>query len=682
MVRLENEYLLLGFHDVTGTLVYMRSKQTNRDLIRCTQGESAAPFVVWHDFFETYHFSDYQTPVEPGTYSRERILPRNASFALEDNCLTVTYQLTATLLAMLRVTLEGVRTHWQLSLTNQGEAVCSLLPAFPCLDHVVLPEDGRMLGVNQTGAVDKIWAYPGGVYGNAADQSIQLGCFYHGDSCLGFYLEDEKFVGKEIRYRKPGVQVRWFPEKKLLPGETLELPGAVIMAYKGTWRETARAYGEWLRSVHRLPEVPQWLRKTLSYQGVWFQKVGKPNSSSVTLGQPLNDFREMYVHYDEMDTDINEYAFYSQLSAAEETRDEICCGAIHWHTDGVNEVREDLGGVEALREGVEKVHALGKKVMLYVEGLIVPGESPLFKNVPDVKNWLYQNRDGSNDGRYEQEGFVHMCCGCEQWQDHLAATCARLVRETDVDGVRLDSFSNYHWPCYNPHHHHESPFDSNLWMQQLLGKVCASVREVKPDAILAIESPVDFDCLYMNMALDQYLDPARVEYGVEDCSIFRILFPEFYVPRINGGPVMESLQLLPDGCSELLLQPGEKQRFVNWRAARRWMGDIYTEGQIPDRNPLVSRSDAQCRIIVTEEEAVLIAARIDFGPVYSGKSTNAGLQPDMQQTVITAELPFVPGEIEMFDVVTGEETAGEVQCEGNRITWQTMSNWCCLRCRK
>ena len=141
-------------------------------------------------------------------------------------------------------------------------------------------------------------------------------------------------------------------------------------------------------------------------------------------------------------------------------------------------------------------------------------------------------------------------------------------------------------------------------------------------------------------------------------------------------------QLLPDGCGELGLPAEEKQRFVNWRAARNWMGDLYTEGNIPDRNPTVSREDAQCRIIVTDTEAVLIAARIDFEPVYSGRSSNAGLQPDVQKTVITAELPFEPGEIEMFDVVTGQITACDVQVVGNQITWQTESNWCCLRCRK
>lgn len=684
MIRLENEHQLLGFHDRTGALIYLRSKQTNQDLIRCVEGECAAPFVIWKDFTEEYHFADYQTPMDPGCFSRERLLPCNAEFETGEERLTITYRLTLGLTARVIVILDGVSSRWQFSAVNEGETTLSVLPAFPCLDRIVLPENGRMLGVNQTGAIDRLWAYPGGVYGNAADQSIQLGCLFHDKSCLGFYIEDEKFTGKEIRYLRPGMQVRWFPEKNLVPGETLTLPAAVLMAYGGSWRKTAEAYGAWFRSEYELPTVPQWLRKTLSYQGAWFQKVGKRNSNiDGILGKALDDFRQMYIHYPEMDTDLNEYAFYCQLSASENAmEEEICCGSIRRHTDGVNEIREDLGGVTALRAGVEKVHAMGKKVMLYVEGLIVPEESELFVRNPAARTWLYQNREGGNDGRYTHEGFVHMCCGCEQWQNHLADTCARLVWETDVDGIRLDSLSNYHWPCYNSAHHHESPFDSNLWMQQLLSKVSAAVRMVKPDAILATESAVDFDRLYMNMALDQYLDPERIAYGVEDCSIFRILFPDYYIPRINGGPVMESLQLLPDGCGELRLPVEEKQLFMNWRAARIWMGDIFTEGRIPEHDPVTSRADTQCRMIVTDTEAVLIAARISFDKVYSGQSSNAGLQANAQQIVISAEIPFVPEKIEMFDVARGERTECDVKLKENRIIWQTMSNWCCLWCRK
>lgn len=680
---LENEYLLLEFHEKSGGLIRLFNKQSKRELLCSNSDKCASPFVIWNDFTENYRFADYKKPMEPSCFCKNEFVPDNAEFKLSNGALEISYRLSDSLTAYVTVTLDEVSSRWQLSIKNEGNKKATLLPAFPCLDNIALPDSGRMLGVNQTGAVDKIWAYPGGVYGNAADQSCQLGCLFDDEACLGFYIEDSSFIGKEIVYRKPSVQVRWFPEKTLNPGETLTLPTAVIIAYKGSWKKTAKAYGDWFRSKFELPDVPDWLRKTLSYRGAWFEKEGKPNSSiNGALGKALNSFREMPVHYTETQTDINEYAFYCKLSAAEETRDEICCGAIHWHTDGVNEIREDLGGIDALKEGVAKVHAMGKKVMLYVEGLIVPRESELFKRNPDAKNWIYNNIDGGNDGLYTQEGFVHMCCGCEEWQNHLAKTCARLVKETDVDGIRLDSFSYYHWPCYNPKHNHKNPFDSNLWMQELLRKVSSAVKEVKSDAILATEAAIDFNRLYMNMALDQYLDNDRIEYGVEDCSVFRVLFPDYYIPRINGGPVMESLQLLPDGCGELRLPENEKKRAAHWREARKWMGDIYTEGYIPDSNPTSSRKDTQCRIILSENEALIIAARINFDKIYGGESSNAGLMKDFYRSEITAELPFAPDSTEVFDIEKGEVIGFDGAISGTTVTWNTCSNWCCLLCRK
>lgn len=683
MVCLENEHLIIGFDDVSGTLIYLHNKQANVDLIRSEAVSCDAPFIIYKDFTQKYRFEDYKKPSNPEVFCESCLTPSAAEFELERNHLKIKYRLQDAFTTVLDISLEEAKSYWTLSITNEGNSEKSILPVFPCLDKIVLSEDGRMLGVNQTGAVDKIWAYPGGVYGNAADQSAQLGCLFDEKVCLGFYLQDESFIGKEICYIKPSVQVRWFPEKILQPGQTLTLPTAVITAYKGSWKQTVEWYGEWFRSCYSLPEMPDWLRKTYSYSGAWFEKIGKPNSKNHgSLGSAIDSFAEMPVHYTQTDNDLIEYAFYCKLSADSETRDEICCGAMHWHTDGVNEIREDLGGVDTLREGVKKVHTLGKRVMLYVEGLIVPEVSELFERIPSAKNWIYHNPDGSNDGLYTHEGFLHMCCGCEEWQDHLASTCARLVKETDADGIRLDSFSYYHWPCYNPLHNHKSPFDSNLWMQQLLSKVSAAVKAIKPDAILATESAIDFNRLYMNMALDQYLDENRVAYGIEDCSVFRVLFPDYYIPRINGGPVMESLQLLPDGCGKFSLPEDEYHRAANWRKAREWMGDIYTEGAVPSTNPVASREDTQCRMIVSDNQILLIAARIDFSKLYNGETTNAGLMQDVCQAEIIAKLPFIPKKAKMFDIERGEATECNISFDDDKLIWQIQSNWCCLICEK
>lgn len=163
----------------------------------------------------------------------------------------------------------------------------------------------------------------------------------------------------------------------------------------------------------------------------------------------------------------------------------------------------DLGGMDALRKGVESLHRNGKRITLYVEALIVPEESELFEHVPAARDWVVHNPDGGNFGPYSHTRFLHMCPGCVEWQDHVAAMCARLVRESGVDGIRLDSLNFYFWPCYNPAHGHASPFDYNDWVRQLYDKVADATKAVNSDVSLAVEGPSDFVNLRFNVGLHQ-----------------------------------------------------------------------------------------------------------------------------------------------------------------------------------
>ena len=50
-----------------------------------------------------------------------------------------------------------------------------------------------------------------------------------------------------------------------------------------------------------------------------------------------------------------------------------------YSADGIFKIRDDLGGVEALAEGVKKVQATGRKVQLYVSADIAHRGSSLFR---------------------------------------------------------------------------------------------------------------------------------------------------------------------------------------------------------------------------------------------------------------------------------------------------------------
>ena len=66
------------------------------------------------------------------------------------------------------------------------------------------------------------------------------------------------------------------------------------------------------------------------------------------------------------------------------------------HTDGWNTVRSDLGAApRACGKAWKKLHRMGRKITLYIEGLIVPTDSELFWSIiPSAKQWIIHNPDG------------------------------------------------------------------------------------------------------------------------------------------------------------------------------------------------------------------------------------------------------------------------------------------------
>jgi hypothetical protein len=128
---------------------------------------------------------------------------------------------------------------------------------------------------------------------------------------------------------------------------------------------------------------------------------------------------------------------------------------------------------------------------------------------------------------------ISVCPGYRPWQDHLAATCRRLLAETGADGIRLDELANF-VPCFNPVHHHASPFDSNSWLRELVHRVRAAMDEVNPQAILNTESPIDFLHESCDGAL-QMFQPGH------DIDAMRVAIPSYVGFAYHPGAVESGL---------------------------------------------------------------------------------------------------------------------------------------------
>ncbi|UCH35474.1 MAG: hypothetical protein JSV65_03745, partial [Armatimonadota bacterium] len=491
---LQNKQCRIEFDTATGALRRIVNREAADECLKSPRSNTI-PFRIYADFTKEYELGD-----DPAAISRSVIQPGSCQLrelTRYKNTLGLCYAGDG-LEAWLRVTLPrgtGV-SDWSLRVTNRGTDPRDVMVSFPCLDGVRLGPEGATnlaTAMNQAGAITPAWAHSGGVVGNGGQVSMQWHSIWDPESrsALGLIMMDPDAQPKMLVLSEPSVEVRHFPPRTLAPGESMELPAARILVYRGDWRPAARAYRKWFSRAYKLVKPPAWFRTSNGCEGRHFKK-GGPGVTPDHGGQfCLDTFAQLPAAHLRVPIDNLEYAFYSRGSMLHGV-----------HTDGDNVVREDMGGAAAMRNGIAALHHLGLHATLYIEGYIVHKESELAKS-GKAERWSVMRRDGGITGNYTSQGFYHMCPGCVEWQDHLAHTVERLLRETGADGVRLDSLGFYFLPCYNPAHEHDTPFGYNDWMKQLLSKVRRAALSANPNALLTTEAPVDWYGQWFHGALTQ-----------------------------------------------------------------------------------------------------------------------------------------------------------------------------------
>jgi hypothetical protein len=682
MIQLQNEWVSIGFDEQTGCLQSLRIQPAGKELIKPSAGRRN-PFRVWKDFQKPYEFNSHRLPPDPSDLAATCLSPAGkgvtATVVVSADQAVLTYDLGDGLTAGLTVKLDGCHSRWSFKLLNTSDSVQMLLPVFPAISGIQIDRRrGRMLAMNQSGFIDKIWGYEGGPYGNSASCSAQFGCLFEDRQCLGFMIEDETFGPKDIRTVKRGIEVRYFPPRALAPGQTIYLPDTVLLLYDGDWRQTATAYGDWFRRTLRPEATPDWVYEIDTYTGAWAEKKGKPNQEGGNLGSAMDTFEDLDNHYLRFPIECYEYAFYCEQSSRDANGpDGKPLGPQpRRHTDGWNSVRQDLGGDESLRRGVRKLHGMGRRITLYIEGLIVPKDSELFEHIPAARDWVLHNADGTNTGPYTKNEWWHMCPGCVEWQDHVADMAARLVRETDVDGIRLDSYSFYFWPCYNPAHHHASPFDHNLWMQQIFAKVAAAVKAVKPDALLSTESPVDYNCIHFNHSLHQAFDPAKIREQLADTAPLQVALPDYKVCQWTGGALAQTLRLSPDGTGR---RPGTlfDRLSRNWQNIRPAVSRTYHRGDVSLPNPVASRDDLHCRRIRGSNEDLVFGTRpaVRRSDEKDLRNGLVFLRKGRLTSEVSLLLEYRPACAWLYDLEQQTLAALDYQYDGATLQFATDANW-------
>ena len=556
------------------------------------------PFRVYTDLAEEFNIGlneKFQLVfAEPESIADTVLTPESCELveAQEDDGLLLRYR-GSELEIQLDVKWAGHTgaSDWSLRVTNRGDTVRDVLSCFPYFDGVRLGPDATTnlaTAMDQAGVTVPAWERAGGVLGESNQLSMQWHAVWDPEtrSALALIFMDPDVHPKRLVLREPAIELHHFPPVRLAPGETLKLPPVRVIVYEGDWRPAARIYRAWYDAAYTNVEPPEWFRQSNGHTGRHFKKGGPGIAADYGIQYALESFSELPQARIRSPLDNWEYAFYSHR-----------CMIPGVHTDGDNIVRDDMGGAEAMREGIAGSQRLGLHSTLYVEGYIVSKESDLAKT-GKAERWAVMQKDGSRTGPYAKQGFHHMCPGCVEWQDHLADSVGRLLRETGADGVRLDSLGFYYLPCYNPAHHHENPFGYNEWLKRLLAKVRTAALAANPDVLLLTEGSSDW--------FGQWFHGALTSRCPRDLSMMRLAVGPFRPYVYASGALWGSLSgFAGGGC-------GAKEAGGldwNWLLARAPAHEALVWGDIADTDPLSSDPEIVSRRFEGPGYWAVVAAR-------------------------------------------------------------------------
>jgi hypothetical protein len=547
----------------------------------------------------------------------------------------------------LRLPDDGDHVDCTLSVHNKGQQPAELMTAFPYLSGLGLGSDrttNLAVKMKKHGIPgEPAWVDSGGIYGRAVIGQWQSVYEPSLDEGLGMIVIDAALRNKILhRFAPSGMSVLYYPVDKVGPGSKVTYPTTRLVIHRGNWRRVARDYYKWFRTAFQLRLPPRWYNEIDLYGSSWVSdpdEVAKAKLAVAELaeGDPSREqyftsFRDLPHSYVNQPYDLWELAMYHEGLVRTGSHEQ----------DGTYYFRSDLGGPEAIREGVERMHRMGRRVAFYIAAISTRKDSDLFKG-SDINDWLLMEQPG----KMLDIGYpfgVSMCHGYAPWQDHLAAVCKRLLEESGADGIRLDEFGTPSIACHNPAHHHDSPFDGNQWALDLLRKVRAAMDEVNPEAILMTEAACDFLHLYSDAGGLQMFYPGR------EIDALRVAVPTYRGPGYSPGAVECALngivanrptatrgdypgygQWFPEKPEHIAAGPGPQLR---WHELRATFRAAQNEGTVTDVDPQALNDPHWVgRLWCAEKYWVLIGGHEDAADLASPVQVRI---PELPSTVVGA----------------------------------------------
>ncbi len=255
------------------------------------------------------------------------------------------------------------------------------------------------------------------------------------------------------------ASVHLTPSNPLQPGEAYSTPETFIAVYSGDYYEPLRIYsdvidGEGLKKPTTDSE---------DYAVSW---CGWGYLSNVTPAQMLGTIpklKELGIHWATLDD--------------------------RWFNNyGDWQPRSDTFPDDEIRKMVRQFHEQGIKVQLWWLPLAVEDGGPGYEShsygvsevVKQHPDWLVLDKNGK-PARMTRN-LATLCPAVPGVREYYKQLTEKFIRDWDFDGHKLDNI--YSVPaCYNPKHHHKSPYDSVYAMGEIYKTIFETTRALKPDSV-------------------------------------------------------------------------------------------------------------------------------------------------------------------------------------------------------
>jgi len=255
------------------------------------------------------------------------------------------------------------------------------------------------------------------------------------------------------------VGVRVPAETTLKPGEVFTTPRSMLTVYTGDYYEPLNTWSNMIEKEGLAKPANNEENYAVSWCGWGYEFAVTPQQMLGTIPK----LKELGIHWSTLDDGwFNNYG--------------------DWQPNPKN-----FPG-DAVQKMVQDFHKQGIKVQLWWLPLAAEDGkygyggrkfilSDVVKQHPD---WLVLDKDGK-PARMARN-IATLCPAVPEVKEYYKQLTTRFIKDWDFDGHKLDNI--YSTPlCYNPKHHHKSPYDSVNAMGDVYKIIFETTRALKPDSV-------------------------------------------------------------------------------------------------------------------------------------------------------------------------------------------------------